>query len=80
MNSKESQEPKITAQDLKLLQQIKARPKLAELIERYDAEVSEGMGVYEAERLAVELTQELGKDLMNEWTQTTQQQAVKADT
>ena len=80
MNSKESQEPKITAQDLKLLQQIKARPKLAELIERYDAEVSEGMGVYEAELLAVELTQELGKDLMNEWTQTTQQQAVKADT
>lgn len=76
MNSTESQEPKITAQDLKLLHRIKANPKLSELLERYDSEISKGIGGYEAELLVTELTRELGKDLMGEWTHATQEQAV----
>ena len=80
MDSNESQEPKITAQDLRLLQRIKANPKLSELLERYDSEISRGMGVYETELLVTELTRELGKDLMEEWTHTTQDQAIEEQT
>ena len=77
MDSHESQETKITAQDLKLLQRIKSNPKLSELLKRFDSETTEGIGAYEAELLVTELTQELGKGLMEEWTDLTQEQAVE---
>jgi len=77
MNSNESQELQATAQGLKLLQRIMTNPKLAELLARYDSEVEAGMGIYEAELLVTELTQEIGKGLMEEWTEVTQDQAVE---
>jgi len=76
MNTPKTPEPKITEQGLKLIQLTNSNPKLAELIERYDSETAVGMGGYEAELLVTEITQEVGKGLMEEWTHLTQQQAV----
>lgn len=84
MSKKESQDPEFTLEDVELLRMIKANPvarkKLPELMERFNSEVDGGMDAYDAELLITELTKELGKGLIGDWAEKSQESVIKRDT
>lgn len=84
MSKKESQEPEFTIEDVELLRLIKANPvariKLPELMARFNSEVDGGMDAYEAELLITELTKELGKGLIGDWAEKSQEVVIQKET
>jgi len=80
MNQKESQEQEFTLEDVELLRLIKSNPiarkKLPELMARFNSEVDGGMDAYNAELLITELTKELGKGLISDWAEKTQESTI----
>jgi len=49
-------------------------------MERFNSEVDGGMDAYDAELLITELTKELGKGLIGDWAEKSQESVIKRDT
>ena len=76
-NSTPDHEPfDATSEEQRLLQQLRGNPLLAEqfkaIANRFEEEIANGMDAHQAEASMIESLQELGKSMMHQWAQNTQ--------
>lgn len=69
-----------TPEEQKLLQQLRANPMLSEqfkaIANKFEDEISNGMDAHQAEAALIESLQQLGRSLMHQWAENTQQKLV----
>ena len=71
----------VSEDESKLLEQLRSNPLMAEqfgqLMGRFEQEVSEGLDAHQAEEMAIEELQQLGRTLLGQWAKKTHHDAVE---
>jgi hypothetical protein len=71
----------VSEDEAKLLEQLRANPLMAEqfgqLMDRFEQEVSSGLDAHQAEEMAIEELQQLGRMMLSQWTDKTHHEAIE---
>lgn len=69
-----------TSEEQKLLLQLRGNPLLAEqfkeIANKFEQEIANGMNAHQAEAAMIESLQELGKSMMHQWAENTQDKII----
>jgi hypothetical protein len=70
-----------TPEEQRMLRQLRNNPLMAAqfktIAERFEREIANGMDAHQAEEAMIESLQELGRNLMHQWAQNTQRDALE---
>lgn len=70
-----------TAEEEKMLRQLRANPLLAgqfkTIADQFEREIANGMDAHQAEEAMIDALRRLGKNMMLQWAQNTQRDAIK---
>ena len=77
----ENNQLEATPEEKKILRQLRENPimgaQIKTIMQKFEDEIANGMDANEAEASLIESLQELGKSMMNQWAEKTQQDALK---
>ena len=81
MNEKKSHTVDLSEEEFQLIQALKANPEmlnqLTSITAKFNEEVANGMDAYEAECHVIKAIAELGRSMISNWAEQTQEQAVE---
>ena len=84
MNEKKSHNVELSEKEFQLIQALKANPEMLDQItsvtESFNDEVANGMDAYEAECHVIKAISKIGRSMISNWAEQTQDQAVEQAT